>query len=226
MRLLRYLALLLLIVGAATMVDPALRMQVVQRARVYHYRFKSPTTITKANPSKSARRIVQKNLFGSNSCSATIIGKHALLTASHCEMAADTVEVDGAPVKIVQIIRDGNDHSIYLIKGMEFTDVSTFSSKLDVGEEVFLFGNPRGLIHLYRHGFYAGQQKPPGKPNWPDVLMFDLNIGPGDSGGAVFNANQEIVAVISVMFNPGDISLAACFPLNFSAEQLKTAREF
>jgi hypothetical protein len=228
MRILRYTLIFLLLI-VATLIDPCvLQLHINARAaKVYRLTSQVNVTIKRADTPKSTHKIEQETMFGMGTCSATAIGKHALLTATHCELSTDELDVDGVSVKIVQRLRDGNDHTIYLIEGKTFTDIAAFSpNALQLGDPVFLWGNPRGLVHLYRQGFYAGKQRPPGKPFWPDVLMFDLNIGPGDSGGALFNSNGEIVAVVSMMFNPGDIYLATCFPLKFSAEQLKIAREF
>ena len=80
---------------------------------------------TKHNPivaqaHKTTHHIEMETILGGGSCSATSIGPHALLTASHCEAPSDVIAVDDVKQIIVRVIRDGRDHSIYLLDGPAF----------------------------------------------------------------------------------------------------------
>src|SRR5713226_3523673 len=79
---------------------------------------------------KAYHHIVQETLANRDSCSATAIGPHALLTATHCELGSDELQIDGLSAHISKKLRDGNDHTIYI-----FSD-TTFPTYLPVSERV------------------------------------------------------------------------------------------
>jgi hypothetical protein len=134
-------------------------------------------------------------------CSATAIGPHALLTASHCELPTDDIAVDGQPATIFGILRDGADHSIYYVDST-FPQWATFADELpSIADRVFLFGNPGSDEDIYREGYVAAIKTGELTPfsDSQTAIYFDLNGFFGDSGAAVFNAKGEIVGIISVL---------------------------
>jgi|SRR5579859_981248 len=159
---------------------------------------------------KTTHKIRQQTIVEGASCSATAIGVNALLTASHCELPTDTIVVDGNLAHVLGIIRDGNDHTIYLLD-IAFTDYASFAKALpEIGDDIFAFGNPSGFTDLFRRGTVAGITNADG--NFLEELLgddgdgvpqakkyyFDFNGWPGDSGAALFNQAGEILGVISV----------------------------
>src|SRR5690348_5645490 len=103
---------------------------------------------------KTTHVIEETTIVGNALCSATAIGPHALLTATHCELGTDEVSVDDKdPVKIIGIVRDGMDHTIYTVD-MTFADYTTVSFRSpEVGEDVYMFGNPKGIEDVFRKGY-------------------------------------------------------------------------
>jgi hypothetical protein len=190
--------------------------------------------ISKAH--KTAHQTHSSTALGGGSCSATAVGAYALLTASHCELPMDTIVVDGDPRTILRILRDGNDHTIYLLDGNAFTDVATIgdSAALEAGDAVFIFGNPGELSDVYRRGTVAGFDKPSGLEaifgGRPAQILLNISGFFGDSGAAVFSEDGTIVTVISTVNTQTrkDVSIAfmGAFPLRFTAEQLRTALSF
>jgi hypothetical protein len=153
-------------------------------------------------------------------CSATAIGKHALLTATHCDLGTDTLKVDDTDTRILDRIADDRDHTIFIV-AMRFKDVASFASTpLELGDEVWIRGNPIGLNQMVRYGHYAGSQMIEGDPEARLIAMFDINGWQGDSGAAVFNKHGEIVAVVNTGFSEGPFALAGCLALSFTPEQL------
>ncbi len=48
-------------------------------------------------------------------CSGTVIGSHAILTAEHCVTNEHTISMGGKTLTIRKTLRDGNDHVILLV---------------------------------------------------------------------------------------------------------------
>ena len=177
---------------------------------------------------KANMHIHQETITDRATCSATAIGPQALLTATHCELPTDELEIEGLdkPVKIVGRIRDGKDHSIYLIEGFTFKDtVAVAQNKIEPTDTVFIWGNPGQLTDMYRVGVFSGVISE------EDVLLFQLPIYPGDSGAALFAENGTVVEVVSFSFTQQtkdgrSITFAGVWPLSFSQEDIDKAVKF
>jgi hypothetical protein len=189
---------------------------------------------------KASYQIGQMSVSGSGRCSATAIGPHALLTASHCEIPTDALYIrgiDGNPVQIVARVRDDLDHTIYLLKGVTFDDYVEVApaDPLDQGEDVFTFGNPGDWQDIYQRGYVAGikvdrsMQAAFGQGD-PDEILLDFQAYPGQSGSGVFNTDGKLVTVVTqeeVQTHHDDaISFASAYRLNFKAEDIARAKTF
>ena len=110
------------------------------------------------------------------------------------------------------MLRDGNDHSIYFVNATfkDYALVST-TDTMDVGDRVFIIGNPGGETAIYREGVVASIRPDEDAPHSGGLLgvlfgiaqmrtitLIDMNIFPGDSGSAIFNDKGQVVGVISV----------------------------
>jgi len=185
---------------------------------------------------RAATHIIhQESLNADKGCSATAIGPHALLTASHCEAPTDAIDIDGVTgYTISKIYRDGNDHSIYLVPGVTFPQVAKVAPRaLYPGEFIFVWGNPVNtsdaqFVAVLRTGKYTASYLFKGRI----VDVFDFRAIAGDSGSAVFTQNGDVVGVLSFS---GDIALpitdrtfagAGAIKLNFSKEVLQRAAQF
>jgi hypothetical protein len=143
---------------------------------------------------------MESPVAGQSGCSATSIGPHVLLTASHCEEPTGTLTIDGkSGVKILKIYRDENDHSILFLDGVKFDYVSKVTPrKLRDKEFVFIWGNPGGsgvqFVKDLRVGKFLTQNVFKGRL----VDVFELDSQHGDSGSAIFDINGNIVDVLSI----------------------------
>lgn len=179
-----------------------------------------------AKAHKTTHRTQNSTILNSGFCSATAIGPHALLTASHCELPTSALVLDGEPRTILETLRDGEDHTIYLLDGKEFSDVAALgnSLQLEAGDAVFIFGNPGEFSDMYRSGTVAQAQ------DKHYQIIFSLDSYGGDSGAAIFNEDGAIVAVVSAVYvqNNGGlfIKLTRGFALAFTPEQLRIALSF
>lgn len=182
--------------------------------------------------------VIQESVItGSDLCSSEAIGKHAILTASHCELPTDKVSIDGNDeTKIYGVIRDGNDHSIYLV-GDEFKDVAEFGKTPEVGDDVEMSGNPHGMPNVYRKGYVVKIKEAQtanalaemfGIESSPEIIYYDMNVFEGDSGAGVF-IDGRLVGVMSFELPApdGDTGkLSGSFGLTFTQAQLDEAKNF
>ncbi len=158
-------------------------------------------------------------------CSATVIGKRTLLTATHCFRGAVSFEVDGKPIQISDRVDDGNDHTII------WTDrVFSYRAKLAEApvqrDRVYMWGNPNGMHDIYREGVVAGYEQDE-RPGSVRLTLIDMNIFQGDSGAGLFNSKGEVCGVASGVLNntmQGTYAkYAVALPLAFKAEDVERA---
>jgi len=151
-------------------------------------------------------------------CSGTIVGPHALLSATHCFGFGETLSLWRQPVQIVRRLDDGNDHTIIVVD-RTFKHWAHVAPQWGLAEPVFMFGNPGDLTDMFRSGHYAGM----GYIRGQLVDMWDMRIWFGDSGSAIFDSHGNVIAVVSFLYTlreeGGELTMAGSFPLRFSAEQ-------
>lgn len=175
---------------------------------------------------RTTHRIVFRTVIDGHACSATAIGPHTLLTATHCELGTDSVVIDGTPADILAINRDLNEHSILFVN-YTFKSWAAFAkTPATIGDRVFIIGNPGELSSVYREGYVSSTPHPTGFFDLgPARILYDLNGYHGDSGAALFNEAGEIVCVVSAtdfQSNPDDptsIKLMVGFIINFTEKE-------
>lgn len=145
--------------------------------------------------------IGQETITDGAICSATAIGPHALLTATHCELPEDELEVEEIddPLTIKQRIRDGFDHTIYIVNADFdiYVKVNEKDEKAQ-GEDVFFFGNPGKYHDVYRKGYITTVDQNKGFfGDGPKKILFDMNGWMGDSGSGIFNSAGEVIGTVT-----------------------------
>ena len=188
---------------------------------------------------KASYQIGQETISEKSICSATAIGPHALLTATHCELQSDDLYIrdqDGSPFTVLARIRDGYDHTILLLKGVTFADyVSVDQKSINVTDEIFTIGNPGKWEDIYQRGYVAGLKidksmaAAVGEGSPPEVLI-DIQAFPGESGAGIFNTEGALVDVLSgdetQTKDGASIALAVAYLLAFKPEDLARAVAF
>lgn len=152
-------------------------------------------------------------------CSGTVIGPHAILTASHCLQDTALTRVNDANVDVKDRVDDGHDHTIVLVD-VTFTYWATRGPEAEQGDRVHYWGNPDGSRDWYRQGYVVGKDR---DEKGRTVQVFDVNGFFGDSGSGVFNEAGQLVAVTSLCeataMNGLQFKMMASYPLHFTPEQ-------
>lgn len=164
------------------------------------------------------------DMDGTRVCSGTAIGPHAILSATHCFIGAQTLAINGTPAAVLGATSDGHDHTI-LIVDHTFTEYAGRGKVSMQGDPVFIFGNAAGLFDMFRAGHFAGIMV----EGSARKLLYDLNDFPGDSGGGIFDANGRLVGVVSQFLAFEDrgarIQFTVAFDLAFTPAQWARASE-
>lgn len=163
-------------------------------------------------------------ISGDTSCSATVIGPHAIISAAHCFDWPYTLTIHGQPVAVKRVMLDGHDH-IILFVGMRFGTWSQHAHFGTQGDPVYIIGNPGDLTEQFRHGYIAGQIAVRGEL----ADSYDLRIFPGDSGSGIFDASGRLIGVVSFIYTmeneTGQLTIAGSFPMAFTAKQWREAEQ-
>jgi S1-C subfamily serine protease len=131
--------------------------------------------------------------FNDGSCTGVKAGNHTLLTAAHCVADATLDQVNGLPVDARVVVNDGCDHVLVHTDRPLPGRIARIASMPPAGSEIYLWGNPLDLRGILRTGTVAGQN------TMDDGTVFNIlniNTGPGDSGGAYFDAHGNVVGIV------------------------------
>lgn len=171
-------------------------------------------------PHHGVKDVAVKLSFTDGTCSGTIVGPHAILTAAHCFEGFDgQMAVNGRAVQIRDHVEDGWDH-ILVIVNADYGYWASRGAEPEQTESVFLFGNPAGHNDWFRRGYVVGvDADDDGHP----VMIYDLNGFYGDSGSGVFADDGSLVGVISLVAFQSHygvpLKMMASYALHFTPEQ-------
>lgn len=127
-----------------------------------------------------------------------------VVTNAHVVAGADVVEVvfaDGSSARAAVVARDRVVDVAVLRVDREGLPAASFADELpEVGELAVAIGNPLGFEHTVTAGVVSGLHRSiPGSagitPSLVDLIQTDAPISPGNSGGALVNADGEVVGL-------------------------------
>lgn len=159
-------------------------------------------------------------------CTGTIIGRNAILTATHCLSDANhenVIKVRGLTLNFVSRVDDGNDNSLVFFDDNTFPkdDYPWFCKARNIGTDVVMVGNPLGLEGIVRKGYLSGKIHVNGRV----YFTYDINVIMGDSGSALIDSkNGCIMSVVHIVRQhnwPGiSYRYAISAPSEFTNEEL------
>lgn len=167
----------------------------------------------------------------SNSCSAVLIDKNTLLTASHCVEDADTPQVrtiDGSPVEVVSFDKEKD---IAIIKAeVQGTPIPLAQEDVPLDYPLVMVGFPASHLTGQTEYLTEGRRMADHKDR-PYFMNTTIPIAGGNSGGGIFaliNGKWYVVGVAVAVYVIGD---GFFMPINFLnhmsiAVNLKTIKEY
>jgi S1-C subfamily serine protease len=161
--------------------------------------------------------------------SGIVIDKNGhIVTNYHVVRGADQLTVtfaDGTQASATVVGRDpGNDIALIRVNADANELVPATlgdSSKVAVGSFVAAIGNPFGLDGTFTTGVVSGLDRTlPSSTNGRPIrglIQTDAAVNPGNSGGALFNQQGEVIGINTAIENPtggGFVGVAYAVPIN------------
>jgi S1-C subfamily serine protease len=133
-----------------------------------------------------------------------VTNHHVIESAAECTIKT----LSGATYDDVWLLTEDPSADLALLKidiakpksgdAPEYTAIALGDSdKAEVGEPVFVIGNPLGLEHTLTTGIVSARRTYEGK-KW---IQMSAPISPGNSGGPVFNARGEAIGVATAQIH-------------------------
>lgn len=152
-------------------------------------------------------------------CSSTVIARHALLTAQHCNMGKDeskTIRIDRSArvYNLLAASYDSRDHVIYLVDGPAFQDICPYVTRLPkIGEPVFVEGFGEEVYPAVQKAGKVVKVYDPSEVDAGQQMFFFTNaVIHGDSGAAVFSLDGSLLGVVTWHMDGGGSGYALDYP--------------
>lgn len=103
-----------------------------------------------------------------------------------------------------------NDLVILKVPSLTGKSLAFSSKEQEIGEVIFVAGNPSGLMGTFSDGLISGIRDFTGRK----LLQISAPISPGSSGGPVVNKNSELIGISVGGMNEGQ-NLNFCIPVEY-----------
>lgn len=169
-----------------------------------------------------------KSYYGSG----FVVGKEMIATCAHVleGMVSGTAEsvFDEKKYPITEILAVSQKHDLAIVEVKGFTAPrlplgDSSSSSVQVGETVYVTGNPKKLKGIFSQGVISGIRHEGNELVDGKVFQMTAPISPGSSGGPVLNGWLEVIGVAGGD-ELGAQNLNFAVPVNFLRILLSTIR--
>jgi S1-C subfamily serine protease len=149
------------------------------------------------------------------------VGNRYIITAAHVVGAADTVKIRAkhGGESEAEVLWVNKAHDLALLRAKDLTGVAVSQIECGVpaiGQHIEAIGAPGPLEFIHAYGRVAsGVQS---NSHWASYFIAAMVVGPGMSGGPVFDARGKVVgivvgvAVAQLGWTPSALSLAYVVP--------------
>lgn len=140
---------------------------------------------------------------------------------------------DGAPIR-AKLLGHAGDVDLALLKVETSKKLQPVkygdSSKLELGQQVVVIGNPFGLGTTVTTGVVSALNRDLGFSLFDSFIQTDAPINHGNSGGPIFDLKGEVIAVSTAYYTGGNakggsIGLGFAIPSETTQEVMKLLRE-
>jgi S1-C subfamily serine protease len=162
------------------------------------------------------------------------IGGGTFVTAAHVVEGQETVKIEFSPdgknyvqePATVVKVDPAADVAVLSVEKFEAVSATSLDCREPVvGEPVRAVGNPLGDFNVTTFGFVS---RAPG--NYPDsdagLVILDLTLAPGMSGGPIFDADGEVIAVSNAVLATGTAipGIAEVYPIALGVPSTEVCR--
>jgi S1-C subfamily serine protease len=130
-----------------------------------------------------------------------------VLTAAHVVESADRVRIQfaGGAVAAARVVSSDPASDVALLQvahvpsGVVAAPMGD-SDRVEVADQVFVVGAPYGISETLSVGYVSARRAPrstAANPGSVELFQTDATIGPGNSGGPMFNMRGEVVGIVS-----------------------------
>lgn len=155
---------------------------------------------------RPASAAVKVELAGGHG-SGVHIGGGLFLTAGHVAQDAGgkpiMIRTSDGKARQAEVLWVNGDYDLALLRVTNFGQIETANLScrgLVAGEDIYAEGNPANLDFVRTYGHVAGGARQSGP--WRDVVVTDMVIIPGMSGGPVFDQDSRLVGIAVGVMTP------------------------
>ena len=135
-----------------------------------------------------------------------------VVTNAHCAPRGATIRIEsGGRTHNAEVVAYARDHDLALVQApavsgptLDLRDVHS----LRVGEIVFAHGHPFGISHSLTMGAIHGVATHP-RTGEPRFVVADVRLAPGNSGGALVDAEGRLVGINSMVVGGLGVAIPA-----------------
>ena len=152
-----------------------------------------------------------------------------VLTAAHVVESADRLRIQfaGGTVVPARVVSSDPAADVALLQaahvpaGVVAARLGD-SDRVEVADQVFVVGAPYGISETLSVGYVSARRSPQsaGKPGSVELFQTDATIGPGNSGGPMFDMRGEVVGIVSHIVSKGGGSEGIGFAVTSNAVRL------